>query len=176
VNCSLDRPLLEKRFPATGNFIEGDNEMVFQDEVVITPMDQPVIQYRVWSLWERKLSSLVLLSLTTGLVLAVYHLTGKTHLAVAASVLLLGSIWRLFVPMQFELSADGITQWVFGYRRTIPWPEIRSYVIQKEGILILPHRTRYPLDAIRGIFIPIPQKYRIAVQRRFLFFLERTEE
>jgi len=150
--------------------------MVFQDEAVLTLMDQPVIQYRIWSLWERKLSSLVILFLTTGLVLAVYHLTGKMHLAIAACVLLLGSLWRLFVPMQFELSAEGMTQWVFGYRRTILWSEIRAYVIQKEGILILPHRTRYPLDAIRGIFIPIPKKYRIAVQRRFLFFLERTEE
>ena len=150
--------------------------MVFQDEIVITPMDQPVIQYRIWSLWERKLSSLVIFSLIAGLTLAVYHLTGKTHLAVASCVLLLGSVWRLFVPMQFELSADGITEWVFGYRRTILWQEIRSYVIQKEGILTLPHRTRYPLDAVRGIFIPIPKKYRIAVQRRFLFFLERTGE
>ena len=150
--------------------------MVFQDEVVITPMDQPVIQYRIWSLWERKFSSLVILSLTAALTLAVYHLTDKPHLAVAVCVLLLGSVWRLFIPMQFELSVDGITQWVFGYRRTILWPEIRSYVIQKEGILILPHRTRYPLDAVRGIFIPIPKKYRIAVQRRFLFFLERTED
>ncbi|MCL2305996.1 MAG: hypothetical protein FWC43_11695 [Planctomycetaceae bacterium] len=145
------------------------------DEIVITPMDQPVIQYRIWSLWERKFSSLVILTLTAGLSLAVYHFTGKTHLAVAVCVLLLGSVWRLFVPMQFELSADGIRWSVFGYHRTIRWSEIRSYVIQKEGILILPHRTRYPLDAIRGMFIPIPQKYRIAVQRRFLFFLEKTE-
>jgi len=150
--------------------------MVFQDEIVITPMDQPVIQYRILSLWERKFSSGVILSLTAALTWAVYHLTGQSHLAVAACVLLLGSVWRLFIPMQFELSADGITQWVFGYRRTILWPEIRSYVIQKEGILVLPHRTRYPLDAVRGVFIPIPKKYRIAVQRRFLFFLERTGE
>jgi len=150
--------------------------MILQDEIVITPMDQPVIQYRIWSLWERKLSSLVILFLTVALTLAIYRLTDKTHLAVAACALLLGSVWRLFIPMQFELSSDGITQWVFGYRRTIHWREVRSYVIQKEGILILPHRTRYPLDAIRGIFIAIPQEYRIAVQRRFLFFLERTGE
>jgi hypothetical protein len=149
--------------------------MVFYDEIVITPMDQPVIQYRIWSLWERKIPSLILLTLTAGLSLAVYYLTGKPHLAVAACVLLLGSVWRLFVPMQFELSVEGITRWTLGHRRTILWSDIRSYVIQKEGILILSHRTRYPLDAMRGIFIPVPQKYRIAVQRRFLFFLERTE-
>jgi len=149
--------------------------MALHDEIVISPMDQPVIQYWIWSFWERKLSSLVILALTAGLSLAVYHITEKTHLAIAACVLLLASGWRLFVPMQFELSVDGITQWVFGYRRTIQWSEIRSYVVQKEGILILSHRTRYPLDAMRGIFIPIPQTYRIAVQRRFLFFLERVE-
>ena len=150
--------------------------MEYNDDIVFSPMDQPVIQYRIWSVWERKFTSLVILSLTLGLTLAVYHLTdGKTHLAVCVCVLLLGSVWRLFVPMQFELSVEGITQWIFGYRRTIPWSDIRSYVIQKEGILILSHRTRYPLDAMQGIFIPIPRKYRIAVQRRFLFFLERTE-
>jgi len=147
--------------------------MELHDEIVISPMDQPVIQYRIWSLWERKFTSLVILSLTLGLMLAVYHFTGKTHLAVGVGILLLGSVWRLFVPMQFELSAEGISRWTFGYRRVIPWSNIRSYVIQKEGILILSNRTRYPLDAMRGIFIPIPRKYRIAVQRRFFIFLEK---
>ncbi len=148
--------------------------MVFHDETTIPNTDLPVVQYRIWSLWERKLTSLVLLSLTFGLTFAVYVITGKAYLAFAVGILLLGSAGRMFVPMQFELTTEGITRWTLGYRRTFPWNEIRSYVFQEEGILILPHRIRYPLDALRGVFIPIPQKYRIAVQRRFLFFLEKS--
>ncbi len=148
--------------------------MVFHDETTLPNSDLPVVQYRIWSLWERKLTSLVLLSLIFGLTFAVYVSTEKTYLALAAGILLLGSVGRMFVPMQFEMTTEGITRWTLGYRRSFPWADIHSYVLQEEGILILPHRIRYPLDAFRGVFIPIPQKYRIAVQRRFLFFVEKS--
>ena len=150
--------------------------MVFSEETGFTDMDQPVIQYRVWSLWERKLTGLAILALTAGLSFAVYHITDKWYLAFVVCLLLFGSVWRLFIPMQFELSTEGISRWTFGYRRTVLWSDIRAYVFQEEGILILPHTLRYPLDAMRGLFIPIPKKYRIAVQRRFLFYIEKAEQ
>ena len=150
--------------------------MVFSEETSFTNMDQPVIQYRIWSLWERKLTSLAILALTAGLSFAVHYITGKPYLAVVACLLLLGSVWRLFIPMQFEFSTEGISRWTLGYRRTILWSDIRAYAFQEEGILLLPHTVRYPLDAMRGFFIPIPLKYRIAVQRRFLSYIEKADQ
>ena len=150
--------------------------MIFSEEAGITNVDQPVIQYRVWSLWEQKLTSLAIFALTAGLSLTVYHVTGKSYLAITACVLLLGSVWRLFIPMQFELSTEGISRWTFGRRRMILWSDVRAYTFQEEGILILPHTARFSLDAMQGLFIPIPQKYRIAVQRRFLFYVEKAEQ
>lgn len=137
--------------------------------------DLPVIQYRIWTLWDRKGTTLLILFSTGILCAAVYFSTEKVLLCIISAVLLLGSVWRIFIPLQYELTTTGIIRWTFGRRRDIPWSEIRSYVIQEEGILILPHRNRYPLDAFRGLFIPVPKRYRVPVHRRFTAFAVKAQ-
>ncbi len=145
------------------------------EEYLLDDDDLPILQYRVWSLLDQKMTSGTILALTLILSGVVYLATDQVHLAVAAFLLLVVSAWRILVPMQFELTADGITRWTLGYHRFIAWSEIGSYGLQEEGVLILPHRRRYPLDAIRGIFIPIPKPYRPGVQRRLQYFVDKIE-
>lgn len=139
-----------------------------------TDADLQAIRYKFWTLLDRKFTSFTILSLAFFLSLIVYLATEKSYLAFVVFGILLGSVARIFVPMQFEITVNGISRWTFGYRRDIFWSEIRSFVIQEEGILILPNSIRFPLDAFYGIFIPIPKKYRIIVQRRFLHYMERN--
>lgn len=146
----------------------------FNEELNFEKLEHPVIQYRVWTLIDRKWTSFTILFITSLLTFAVYHATGKLHLAFVVLIMLLGGAWRVFIPMQFELSSEGIIRWTLGHRRDIAWPEICSYTVQEDGILILPHRRRYPLDAFRGLFIPVPKKFRAQVQRRFAMYALKT--
>lgn len=72
-------------------------------------------------------------------------------LAVAASA---ASMWRFFLPVDYEISADGIAETVFGRRQGIPWSAVSGYLIQRNGFVLLRTRTAVPLDAFRAHFIP----------------------
>lgn len=136
--------------------------------------DLHVVRYKFWALFDRKLTCFAIFSLTVLLSLTVYLATEKIYLTFVVFGLLIGSVIPLFLPMQFEITANGIARWTLGYRQDILWSEIRSFVLQEEGILLLPNSVRYPLDAFHGIFIPIPKKYRIIAQRRFLYYMEKN--
>lgn len=149
--------------------------MLRKNELFIDNADLPIVHYRVWSLLDQKRTVLIVFLMMIAIVSAVYLQTGKTHLAIAASILLGLTIWHLWVPMQFEWTTEGVSRWTLGHQRVISWSEIHSYRFQEEGVLILPNRRRYPLDALRGHFIPIPKPYLPAVQRRFRLFVDKTK-
>ncbi|MGL6195886.1 MAG: hypothetical protein ACRC2T_13805 [Thermoguttaceae bacterium] len=135
-------------------------------------VDFPVIQYNFWPIWERKITALLIIIAVCAMTQVVYSLSGKLHLALFASAFLLMSVWQLFVPIHVEVNTDGITRFMLGRKRKFSWQEIRNYVFQPEGVLILPNQVRFPLDAFRGIFIPIPPQYCSAIRQRFGFFVD----
>ena len=114
----------------------------------------PLVRWWSWPLHERLLTGMVVVAgiLTSGV--GVWWLTGKTHLGLLAAGALAVALWRFLVPVLFELSADGVNQWVFGRHRRIPWNEIRRFEIGSTGVLLLPHEDRCPMDSFRGLYLP----------------------
>ena len=62
-------------------------------------------------------------------------------------------IWRLWVPVGFEIGSKGIGQAVLWRRARVPWRMIARYEITKRGILLLPEDAKTPLSRLRGLYI-----------------------
>lgn len=86
--------------------------------------------------------------------LFVYWQTGRLHLAIGAALAIAVTTWRFFVPVTFELNAEGVHQWVFGRHRRIPWSEIRQHQIFSSGVLLLPYEHGSPIEVMQGLFLP----------------------
>ncbi len=63
------------------------------------------------------------------------------------------AIWRLWVPVAFELGPKGIWQTVLGRRKCFPWQAIARYEVTGRGVLLLPVDDRTPLAPLRAVYI-----------------------
>jgi hypothetical protein len=63
------------------------------------------------------------------------------------------ALWRLWVPVSFELGRKGVVQTVLGRARRISWSMIAGYDIRRHGVLLLADADSSPLAAARGLFI-----------------------
>ena len=114
----------------------------------------PLVRWRRWPLRDNFLVGAIG---TIALVAAgalVYWQTGRLHLAIGAGLVLAISAWRFFLPVTFELNAEGVHQWVWGRHRRIPWSEIRGHQILSSGVLLLPYDHGAPMDVMHGLFLP----------------------
>jgi hypothetical protein len=84
----------------------------------------------------------------------VHWLTGRTHLAVLAILVLALSLWQFFVPAGYEMDVRGVERRLFGRRRRIPWAAIRRYMIGRGGVTIVRHGDGRPTDALLATHLP----------------------
>ena len=135
----------------------------------------PSLQWRSWPLGE-SLSAAVLVP--AGLLAAgaaIRWVTGQTHLALLAVAALGIALWGFFLPTAFELNSEGVSQWLLGRRRRIPWREIRRYQVRASGVLLLPSADACPLDACRGLYLPWG-RHRPEVLAHVHYYLDRPAE
>ena len=110
-----------------------------------------------WQSWPLRDSGVRTLLVLLGLLVAavvVRWTTGRTILALVALLALIAALWRYFLPVEFELSQQGVDQWVFGRRRRISWKAVRRYEEYPAGVLLLPHEDRSAMAAFGGLFLP----------------------
>ena len=128
-----------------------------------------------WQSWPMRDSLPAAAMVVGGLVAAgagVVWITAETHLALLAVGVMAIALWRFFLPASFELNTDGVSQWLFGRRRRIPWREIRRYEVCSSGVLLLPRADRCPIDAYRGLYLPWG-KHRSEVLAQVHYYLDR---
>jgi len=97
--------------------------------------------------------------------------TGKTHLGLLAAAALAVALWRFLIPVLFELNTDGVSCWVFGRHRRIPWNEVHRYEVDSTGVLLLPYQQRCPMDSFRGLYLPWGG-YRREVMAQIRYYLD----
>ncbi len=132
------------------------------------------LHYYSWLLTDEKRSSTVLIVTMLLVCVIVLRTTESVPLTLAAFTLLLIPVWRVLVPIHFEITSDGIARWNFGRRRLISWEEIKSYELLDNGVLLLPNAAHYPLEPFHGLFIPVPASLRTELKYRLRFFIDKT--
>ena len=82
-------------------------------------------------------------------------LAAQSWLAAAAAAGIVAlSAWRYWLPVDFDLDANGITQRVGRRRWRIPWTAIGGYAIRSEGVALWPAGAGSLASLARGIVIP----------------------
>ena len=132
----------------------------------------PSLRWRSWPLAESWSAAILVAVGLLGAGAAVRWATAATHLALLAMAALAVALWRFFLPTSFELNAEGVSQWLFGRRRRIPWRDIRRYQVCSSGVLLLPQADACPLDAYRGLYLPWG-KHRPEVLAHVHYYLDR---
>ncbi len=117
----------------------------------------PVLHWQSWPLVDQKLKSFFFLLGSILLALLVWKTSASLLLGSIVLALLLLTLWRLYLPIVFEWNDDGITETTFGISRFIAWNDIKNHRISEHGVLFLPNRVSFPLDMMRGLYVPWPE-------------------
>jgi hypothetical protein len=104
-----------------------------------------------WPLVQRPVSSLVALALASGTVWLVGWASQRWEAAALAAVALAITLWRTWLPVQFDIGSGGIAQVILGrFKRRIPWSAIQSYDVRTDGVLLVPDPVITPLSPRSG--------------------------
>ena len=63
------------------------------------------------------------------------------------------SVWRLILPVRFELDARGVQQICAGRRKFTPWNRFACYRFDSKGVILLHQHGSLALNALRGVYI-----------------------
>lgn len=112
----------------------------------------PPVNWRSWPLEEGGLSAWLLSVLAVTIIVAVGLTTASVQWALVACGVLAASAWRFFIPVHFELNAQGVFQEVLGRQRRILWRAFESAELCREGVYLRFAGGSFGLN--RGLYIP----------------------
>jgi len=71
---------------------------------------------------------------------------------------LLGSVWRLWLPVHFEFGPRGVTQRIGSRRRQVPWGAITRYQLRRRGVFLFADHRQGLFAPFQAIFVRYPTK------------------
>ncbi len=112
----------------------------------------PAMQITNWPLRDDSAKCLIAAAAIVGIGFAVAMATTPPW-GVCASALCVVSLWRVWVPVRFELDARGIQQILPFSRSFRPWTSVVAFRKTPAGVLLLNDDDAMPLSAMCGLFI-----------------------
>ena len=145
-----------------------------------TPSKLRVVSWPLRDDWRRSCGLLLVILLITVLGGA---LTGSFAMAALTFTIALTASWRLWIPVTFELSSQGVRQSALGISRRIAWTQIGRSEPLLRGVLLLADGELTPMSTLRGLYIPCTRErdelletieYFLARKRRISMSTTRT--
>ena len=133
-------------------------------------METKPIYYSVCLVIDQKWNAVVLGLVTTGVCLVAWNYGGGIAL-LAGLLLILLTVWYVFLPVRLEINSSGIVRSVLGRKWFIRWSDIRAYQIRYNGLLLLTQQDRFVLDPFCAFFLPVPKGLMAEVLYRFRLFV-----
>ena len=133
-------------------------------------MDTKPLYYSVCLIFDQKWSAVVLGLVTACVCLAAWRF-GSGLAAGAALLLILLTVWYIFLPVRMEINNNGIVRTALGRKWFIRWSDIRAYQIRYNGLLLFTQQERFPLEPFCAFFLPVPKGLMTEVLYRFRFFV-----
>ena len=100
--------------------------------------------------WRTSLPVVILLASVVFLGMSI----GQTLMGILGAAALGVTMWRVLVPVSFEVGPAGVAMIVVGRRHLTRWKSIGRYEIRCGGILMLPEADAEAIDTLRGLYIP----------------------
>jgi hypothetical protein len=73
------------------------------------------------------------------------------YFTIIAVLLVWGQVASFFLPTRYTLTDDAVTVRGLVSRREKPWTDFRSYLVDREGVLLSPFAERSRLERFRGL-------------------------
>lgn len=133
----------------------------------------PPLRWRSWPMEEGGPPAWLL----TGILLVMTALVGWMMASAAWALVACGLLalcaWRYFVPLHYEINAQGIFQEILGVRRRITWRSIGQVQLCRDGLLLAPADICGP--ALRGLYLPWG-RHRTEVVALVSYYLQQTHQ
>lgn len=136
----------------------------------------PVLRWRIWPAVDRWYYGLAALLAWLVATYTIWDITDRWYLALPAGAVLFVAAWRFFLPVYYELNRDGVTHSVFGWRRCIPWNEIRRYEADRQGVWLSPFSDACPWDVFQGHYLPWGERGDEVLERIHYYLQHDPEE
>ena len=69
-------------------------------------------------------------------------------------IVLVLALWRLWIPVTYQLGRDAVVETAWRRWRHIDWLAVTHVQVHPRGVLLVADRTSTPLATVGGIFIP----------------------
>jgi hypothetical protein len=109
-----------------------------------------------WPLRQDPIRAVCILLLLLAVACHATFVTSSWLVGILVMLSLLASVWRIWLPVHFEIGPRGVTQRIGNYRRRIPWGEIAGYQLRHRGVLLLADNRQGPLAPFRSLFLRYP--------------------
>ncbi len=87
------------------------------------------------------------------LLFGIYFGFQSIYVALISAVVLLGSLYKYFLPFHHECEVDRLIITSCCYRLERPWKTFRSFYVDANGILLSPFACPTRLENFRGVYV-----------------------
>ena len=106
------------------------------DSVTKLRIAPPDLRLVNWPLRDAKLASVLSVALVTILSFVATQLSESVAMGVLTCLALAAALWRMWIPVTFELSASGIVEKIGRHRTRTPWSQIQSCEKRRSGVVL----------------------------------------
>ena len=133
-------------------------------------METKPIYYSIWLIADQKWNTIVLGLVMSSVCLVSWYYGGWITAATGLLLMLL-TVWYVFMPVRLEINSNGIVRSALGRKWFIRWSDIRGYQVRYNGLLLLTQHDRFDLDPFCAFFLPVPKGLMTEVLYRFRLFI-----
>ena len=125
----------------------SQNALIGQSRQPLAPEDVVVWN---WPLRDEGLKSWAILIAAIAITALVWAIWANAAFALFTYAMLALALWRLWLPVKWELGLTGITMVVLSFRRRIPWLAVARFELRDDGVWLFADREA---SSQRGTFI-----------------------
>lgn len=97
-----------------------------------------------WPLRDEGLKSWAMVVGAIAIIALVWAVWGSISFTLITAAALTVSLWRLWLPLKWELGLTGVTMVVLGFRRRIPWLAVAKFELGRDGVWLFADREAAP--------------------------------
>lgn len=150
--------------------------MSLPHEISDQPDTLPVLQLQTWLPADQPLQVLIGGGCVVTFLWWVQRATGSLWITGGAFLILAASLWRIWLPIQFELDSRGLQQIVLGRRSFWPWSDFARHEVDPEGVALIREPRVYPLARVQGVYLPARRRHLELVQLVDTYVTHRVVE
>ena len=124
-----------------------------QPKVVVVDEQSSACEFRRWPLRDEPVASSIVFCVSLLVSIGIGYLGGTFWWGGIAAIALSVSLWRMWLPVHFQLSELGVIQTVVRRTWRRPWESFVGYEVRNDGVLLLPEEDNSLLGRLKGLYI-----------------------